>query len=187
MARPSKYNPELVKRIAQYITDGLTIRDACYGVGITEDTFCRWRREKPEFAKIVNDATAAQGTWSSVALAQTSDYRRYTRKQKQCQKQQRHINTHLESENAPEGPLRKPQGYFENEVVSPSFDIATLLPARTEPPTNDFDELVYSKPYYNSTTDKVEWVEKEMYGHYVLHRCSVERWVEMLDVDSFIF
>lgn len=42
MARPSKYTPELVERIAQYTADGLTIRDACYGVGITEDTFCRW-------------------------------------------------------------------------------------------------------------------------------------------------
>lgn len=63
MARPSKYTPELTeltKRIKQYISDGLTVRDACYGVGISEGTFCRWRREKPEFARLVQKATEAQ-------------------------------------------------------------------------------------------------------------------------------
>lgn len=170
MARPSKYTPELVKRIAQYITDGLTIRDACYGVGITEDTFCRWRREKPEFAKAISEATANQNTWSSAALAKTSSYRRYTRKQKQ----QRHKNTYLEQENALEEPLNASQSHFVIAPIVPKVDIRTLLPTRTEPPTNAFGNLAYSEPYYNPTTDKVEWVEKEMYGRYVLHRCSPE-------------
>lgn len=67
MTRPSKYTPELVRRIKQYISDGLTVRDACYGVNISEDIFCRWRREKPEFAKLVQEVTDAQ-CWSSAGL-----------------------------------------------------------------------------------------------------------------------
>lgn len=172
MGRPSKYTPELVKHIAQYITDGLTIRDACYGAGITEDTFCRWRREKPEFAKVVNDATAAQGVWSSTALAQTSHYRGYTRKQKRYQEHKRSIDTYPELENASEVPKNASQGHFIVAPIVPKVDIRTLLPTRTEPPTNAFGDLIYSEPYYNPTTDKVEWVEKEMYGRYVLHRCN---------------
>lgn len=86
MARPSKYTPELTKRIRQYLADGLTVRNACYGAGISEDTFCRWRREKPEFAKLVQEATEAQA-WSSLGLARTSEYRRYTRRAKRTQNQ----------------------------------------------------------------------------------------------------
>ena len=71
MARPTKYTEELTKRIRQYLVDGLTVRDCCFGVGISEDTFCRWRREKPEFAKLVQEATEAQ-CWSSLGLARTS-------------------------------------------------------------------------------------------------------------------
>lgn len=79
MARPSKYNQELVDQIVGYIADGLTIRDTCYGTGISEDTFWRWNREKPEFAEAIKKATSQQ-KWSSEALKRTSEYRRYTRK-----------------------------------------------------------------------------------------------------------
>mgnify|MGYP002509215016 CR=1 FL=1 len=57
MARPSKYTPELVKRIRQYIADGLTVRDACYGVGISEDTFCRWQQSQ----NVIIDSSRIKG------------------------------------------------------------------------------------------------------------------------------
>lgn len=180
MARPSKYTPELTKRIRQYISDGLTIRDCCYGVGISEDTFCRWRREKPEFAKLVQEATEAQ-YWSSASLARTSEYRRYQRRLKRHQTQpesQKGSDTHLCTESALIMALEAPRSYSDSGS-SASSGFGTRLEARTSPPTNDFGELVCCRPYYNSETNKVEWVERETYGRPVFHRCSMEKWQEL--------
>lgn len=181
MARPTKYTKELTKRIRQYISDGLTVRDACYGAGISEDTFCRWRREKPEFAKLVQEATEAQ-CWSSLGLARTSEYRRYTRRVKHAQKQpasKRWSNTRLGTENAPETALNASEGYFTGRVNTASLGAQVQLEEHNEPPTNDFGELMCCAPYYNPTTNKVEWVEREMYGRPILHRCGVEKWQEL--------
>lgn len=54
MARPSKYTQELKDQIVSYITDGLTIRDVCFGAGISEDTFWRWNRENWSLPKLLN-------------------------------------------------------------------------------------------------------------------------------------
>lgn len=182
MARPSKYTPELTKRIRQYIADGLTVRDACYGVGISEDTFCRWRREKPEFAKLVQEATEAQ-CWSSAGLARTSEYRRYQRRVKRAQKQVLDVKqskTYLDTEKAQETP---PNAFIRRSgqaVSTPSsFSVAKRLVERNAPPTNNFGELICCAPYYNPMTNKIEWVERETYGKPVLHRCSAEKWQEM--------
>lgn len=183
MARPTKYTPELTKRVRQYLTDGLTVRDCCYGVGISEDTFCRWRREKPEFAKLVQEATEAQ-CWSSLGLALTSEYRRYQRQIKRPQTQpesSKWPDTHLDTEKPLEQALNGSQSRFvRGGIVSPvNSDFAVGFKTKTSPPTNDFGELVCCEPYYNSATSKVEWVEKETYGKPVLHRCSLEKWEEI--------
>lgn len=180
MARPSKYTPELIKRIRQYISDGLTVRDACYGVGISEDTFCRWRREKPEFAKLVQEATEAQ-CWSSAGLARTSEYRRYQRRLKHHQTQpesSKWSDTHLEAENAPEQALNGSRNRSIRGEISPVaiHSVGAGLKTRTSPPTNDFGELVCCEPYYNPTANKIEWVEKETYGRPVFHRCGLDKW-----------
>lgn len=174
MARPSKYTPELTKRIRQYISDGLTVRDACYGVGISEDTFCRWRREKPEFARLVQEATEAQ-CWSSLGLARTSEYRRYQRRLKRSQ-------TQPESQKGSDAliaALKAPQSKS-NSSSPASSGFGARLETRTSPPTNDFGELVCCNAYYNSETNKVEWVEREMYRRPILHRCSLEKWQELI-------
>lgn len=181
MARPTKYTPELTKRIRQYISDGLTVRDACYGVNISEDTFCRWRREKPEFAKLVQEATEAQ-CWSSLGLARTSECRRYTRRVKHAQnraKSERRSNTHLNAENTLETALNASEGYSASQVNAASFGAQARLEERSEPLTNDFGELMCCAPYYNPTTNKVEWVERETFGRPIFHRCSVEKWQEL--------
>lgn len=172
MARPSKYTPTVVKCLTQYIADGLTIRDACYGVGISADTFCRWRKEKPEFDEAIIEATRAQ-SWSSAALAQTSSYRRYNRKQKNKQERNKTngINTHLDENKALLGLLRASEGHFSSQQV-------TNLPKRSDPPVDAFGELIWCKPYFNTTNGKVEWVEKETFGKYVLHSCRFDVWKE---------
>lgn len=188
MARPSKYTLELRDQLAGYIADGLTVRDACYGAGISEDTFWRWNREKADFAEAIRQSTTAQ-KWSSEALMRTSEYRRYTRKAHICSRKtlnrQNPTRTHFANQ--------KPQN--QALTASESISIATMskqtitskqntLSTRTKPLTNLFGELMPTKPYYNSTTDKVEWVEKEMYGKCVLHRCELEVWKNFSDQDS---
>ncbi len=181
MARPTKYTPELVRHIKQYISDGLTVRDACYGVGISEDTFCRWRREKPEFARLVQEATEAQ-CWSSAGLARTSEYRRYQRRLKHSQAQlenQKGSDTRLCTESALIAALKAPQSNSNSsDLASPALGVR--LETRTSPPTNDFGELVCCDAYYNSETNKVEWVERETHGRPVFHRCSIEKWQELV-------
>lgn len=178
MARPTKYTEELTKRIRQYITDGLTVRDACYGVGISEDTFCRWRREKPEFAKLVQEATEAQ-CWSSLGLARTSEYRRYTRRAKRTQNQMKsgkRSNTRLGAENALETPLNASErrsGVWLGANLVNMTNKTNQLPTRTKPPVDEVGELVCCKPYYNSVTNKIEWIEKATFGRPVLHQRSV--------------
>ncbi len=182
MARPSKYNSELKDQLVGYIADGLTVRDACYGAGISEDTFWRWNREKLDFAEAIKQATAtAKQKWSSEALMRTSEYRRYTRKAHICSRKPLNrpnpTRTHLGNQ--------KPQN--QALTASGSISVATAskqtitgeqntLPTRTEPLTNLFGELMPTKPYYNPTTDKIEWVEKELYGRCVLHRCDLDTW-----------
>lgn len=184
MARPSKYTPELTKRIKQYISDGLTVRDACYGVGISEDTFCRWRREKPEFAKLVQEATEAQ-CWSSLGLARTSEYRRYTRRAKRTQNQvrsEKRSNTRLGTENALETPLNASERHSSVWLGANLANVANntnQLPTRVKPPVDEFGKLVCCSPYCNSITNKVEWVERKTYGRPILHRCSLEKWEEL--------
>lgn len=179
MARPTKYTSELTKRIRQYISDGLTVRDACYGAGISEDTFCRWRREKPEFAKLVQEATEAQ-CWSSLGLARTSEYRRYTRRAKHAQNQaksEKRSNTRLDTEKAPETALNASEGHSGVWLGANLVNVANKtnhLPTRTEPPVDEFGELVCCEPYYNSVTNKIEWIEKATFGRPVLHQRSVE-------------
>ena len=178
MARPTKYTPTLTERIKQYISDGLTVRDICYGVGISEDTFCRWRREKPEFAKLVQEATEAQ-SWSSISLARTSEYRRYQRRSRKLQKPPegpKGSDIHPEVQNGPEMVLNTSRRQISKSVDA---NCSTKgLETRSEPPVDDFGELVCCEPYYNSTTNKIEWAEKVTLGKPVLHRCSLEKWQE---------
>ncbi len=175
MARPSKYTPELSKRIVHYLSDGLTIRDVCYGAGISEDTFCRWRREKPEFAEAIRQATANQ-EWSSEALARASEYRRYRRKQK-------YVPGLLQ--NKPKGNLirllqNKPiLGHFNapERHIAIQYDPLTKLPIRSGISVNKSGKLVACEPYVNSESGCVEWVDEyELTGNLVRRICSREVW-----------
>ena len=54
--RPSKFTPELVKRLMSAIADGLNIKQACTAVGIGETTLHDWREEYPELEKQLEEA-----------------------------------------------------------------------------------------------------------------------------------
>jgi hypothetical protein len=58
LGRPTKYSEELAETIAAAIRIGLTNRDACAAVGISEDTFQNWERTKSAFSARVARARA---------------------------------------------------------------------------------------------------------------------------------
>ncbi len=159
MARPSKYTQELIDQLTGYIADGLTVRDACFGAGISEDTFWRWNREKLEFAEAIKKATSTQ-KWSSEALMRTSEYRRYIRRTHICPKKRlddqnptcTHLHTRMPQKQALEASDDISQNVFHHQTKA----TPDLLPIRSEPPTSIFGELIPSGPYYNQITNKVE-------------------------------
>jgi len=129
----------------------------------------------------VQEATEAQ-CWSSAGLARTSEYRRYQRRVKRIQKRvldEKRSKTYLDTEKALETAPNAFKRHFDNQPGIYCFNILDSLDERNNPPTNDFGELACCAPYYNPTTDKVEWVEREMFGRPVLHCCSVEKWKEL--------
>lgn len=84
--------------------------------------------------------------------------------------------TYPEVQNSPEMALNTSQGYI-NKSVDANCN-TNRLETRSEPPVDDFGELICCEPYYNSTTNKIEWVEKVTFGKPVLHCCSLEKWQE---------
>lgn len=81
MARPTKYTPDVVKRITDAIKLGATYELAAAYGGITYDTFNDWNKRKPEFSKAIKDAegegatkwlakieqAASDGAWQAAA------------------------------------------------------------------------------------------------------------------------
>jgi hypothetical protein len=54
--RPSKFTPELIKKLMAAIADGLNIKQACMAVGIGETTLHDWRQEIPELEAQLEEA-----------------------------------------------------------------------------------------------------------------------------------
>lgn len=103
MGRPTKYNQEVADRLILFIEQGLTVKDACYGVNISPDTCSRWRQKYPEFAEKFMEASKKQLWGSADALARYHHYRPYRRKVGVC----------LPAREKPRRePLRSSQDYF---------------------------------------------------------------------------
>lgn len=108
MGRPTKYNQEVADRLILFVEQGLTVKDACYGVNISTDTCSRWRQKYPEFAKKFMEASKKQLRWGSAdALAKYHHYRPYKRRVGVC----------LPARQKPHSEaLRGLQGYFTGGV-----------------------------------------------------------------------
>ncbi len=59
VGRPTKYNPDRVKRILDAIRSGAAYVDAANYAGISYQTFNEWRKEYPEFSDAVEEADGA--------------------------------------------------------------------------------------------------------------------------------
>lgn len=56
--RPSKFTFELLEKLAEAVALGMPDKFACERVGITEETFYEWKKNKPEFSEYINHARA---------------------------------------------------------------------------------------------------------------------------------
>ena len=91
-----KYNKEMVEKIVKLLEAGNYNETACEYVGISEDTFYRWIKEKSEFSESVKKAKAkavarnvmiiekaAQKTWQAAAWwLERTNYKRWGRKER---------------------------------------------------------------------------------------------------------
>lgn len=161
MARPTKYDEVKAEKIARFIFEGLTIKDACYGVGISDDTFRRWRDKYPDFNKKIVEATNRQWESSEAIAKYHQGYRGYKRpKIALSPNYGKKTHTLLFDEKKPlTGLLNRSQ---------PQFYLG--LPVRYQRP----EELVPTPKYYNATTDRVEWIDTKCYGRPIFSSCSPE-------------
>lgn len=172
MARPTKYSTEITEQIISYLREGFTVRDTCYGVGISEDTLCRWRHTYPDFAEQVKDALS-YGYWSPSALVQNSGYRRYRRKQNKAQSTPKTIadsSNCYQAPNVPHIAFKTLSGASE-QYTEGTYDTMLNLPVRDAPPTDEYERLIPCEPYFNESTNMVEWVEGGVVSH-----CPIELW-----------
>ncbi len=56
--QPTKYTPDRIARILEYLRDGNTRRASALASGISVDTFCTWLNLYPEFSEAVTRAEA---------------------------------------------------------------------------------------------------------------------------------
>jgi hypothetical protein len=89
-----KYTPELVKQLIKYIEVGNYVKTACEAVGISEETFYSWIKDKPEFSESIKKAeakalirnltiiqVAAKKNWQAAAwFLERKDYKNWGRK-----------------------------------------------------------------------------------------------------------
>lgn len=135
MARPSRYSSELARKIVDFISSGLTLKDACKGCNISEDTLSRWRKKHPDFDRRIAECSDLQ--WNNAKSLAKYGYRPYRRIQR---------------------PLR---AKYHNDIMphviagikkEPTF---AGLPIRERAPIR----IKETPPYFNKTTGQIERID----------------------------
>jgi len=67
LGRPTKYNPQVVKKICTAVSEGLPFKYAAALGGITYKTFCEWRKEYSPFCDAI-EASVAEGIQTRLRL-----------------------------------------------------------------------------------------------------------------------
>lgn len=64
VGRPTKYAPEwMLQKILDLGQEGKSIVTMCCHLGISQETFSQWRKEKPEFSETVKEALTLSQNW----------------------------------------------------------------------------------------------------------------------------
>ncbi len=68
-----KYNPAFCEQIKEYYNEGMADVQICVKLGIARSTFYDWIKDKPEFAKAVEDGRVlSEGWWIAIAQGAVS-------------------------------------------------------------------------------------------------------------------
>ena len=70
-----KYTEIKAHNICNHISNGNTLKAAAVAEGVTERTFHRWKKEKPEFQEMVNQAVAVSEARLVQKITQSEDWR----------------------------------------------------------------------------------------------------------------
>lgn len=156
MARPTKYSQRLAEKLIDFISSGLTIKDACKGCDISEDSFGRWRKQHPDFNRRVAESSSIQ--WKNAESLAKYGYRSYKRNQKPT----------AAKYNKPLLPQIIPQ-----PKKKPTF---LGLPIRNKMPPKSME----TKPYFNRNSQQVERIDKKG----IFHTCSLAAYKRKLEQKS---
>ena len=151
MSRPSKFSKEIEDKFVNFISDGFSIRLACKGCDVSEDSVSRWRKKYPNFnKKIVEASDCSWKDSKSLAKYGKTPYKRFQRAYTPILSSHHHssITTKL------------------------SFPKVFNLPIRKEYPP----DMRKTDPYFNQSTRKVEWIDTNG----VFHVCPVEKYYNLI-------
>lgn len=153
MARPTKYSQKLAEKLIDFISSGLTIKDACKGCDISEDSFGRWRKQHPDFNRRVAESSSIQ--WKNAESLAKYGYRSYKRNQKLT----------AAKYSKPLLPQIIPQ-----PKKKPTF---LGLPIRSKMPPRSIE----TKPYFNESNRQIERIDKKG----IFHTCSLAAYKKKLE------
>lgn len=158
MARPTKITEEKKLKLADFIRSGLTIKDSCYGVGISPSTFNRLRAKDMEFDRLIVEAT--EGGWTNAESLAKYHYRGYKRKIP--------IQHLIHPEKSSVIPLKLSEKHsVKVDAIQEKPKTYLGLPVRFTYP-----EERPSKYYYNGNTKRVERFTRDG----ILQSMSVNTW-----------
>ena len=63
MGRPTKYKPEMCKTVVELMSEGASQYEVLATLGISEDTFYRWKKENEEFSDSIKRGVRLSQTW----------------------------------------------------------------------------------------------------------------------------
>jgi len=72
MARPTKYNKEMLPIMLEKFKEGASICEVCVELDITRETFYQWQKENKEFSDTIKKGLAlSQAWWEKIGKAGT--------------------------------------------------------------------------------------------------------------------
>ena len=71
----TKYTAILAHQICEHVSKGIPMRQAAQALGISESTFHRWRREKEDFAEMIDQAIGVSESRLITEISVNEDWR----------------------------------------------------------------------------------------------------------------
>ncbi len=132
MGRKSKYNEKVSGHLVDLIKSGLSFKQACLRVGISEDSFARWRKANPTFDKQIKKAKNQKKLST-----------------KNGEKDQKGIESHLKTEKPLETPLNASGSLPEESETYMGLPVYHELS----------DDIPSNKPFYYPSENAIQFFD----------------------------